>query len=277
MIRNSSELSIRKQCELLGFNRSSMYYDPKEPDAELIAYYEMLMSEIDRIHAEMPYIGSRKIKAKLNELGYKVGRKLVQHLMRQMCIYVIYPKENLSRNKYKEGIVPYLCRNINVTRPNQIWSVDITYIAMGKSHMYLAAIIDWYSRKLVGWNLSDSLEALSVVSAVRCACERYGCPEILNSDQGVQFTSTEYKALLKEYGIRQSMDGKSRWADNIMIERWFRSLKTENLYVNEYTNPRSLRKGIAEYIDQYNTQRPHEALNYAVPDDVYLSRIIEAA
>jgi len=271
MIRNDSELSIRKQCELLGFNRSSMYYDAKSPDEELIAYYEQLMQEIDRIHGDMPYAGSRKIRVKLNELGYKVGRKLVQSLMRQMCIYTIYPKENLSRNKYKEGIVPYLCRNINITKPNQVWSVDITYIAMGKNHMYLSAIIDWYSRKLVGWDLSDSLDSISVITAVRKACEIYGCPEILNSDQGSQFTSAEYKALLKELGIKQSMDGKSRWADNIMIERWFRSLKTENLYINEYSTPRSLRRGIAEYIEQYNTERPHEALGYRTPDDVYFS------
>ena len=269
MINKTSELSIRRQCELLNYNRSCYYYDGKTPDRGYITYMETLMHEIDHIHTEMPYLGYRRITAILRDRGYSIGKKRVRSLMRLMCIYAVYPKPNLSRNKYREGIVPYLCGNLNIIRPNQVWSIDITYISMGKGHMYLTAIIDWYSRKIVGWEMSDSMEVTSVIQAVRKACREHGTPEILNSDQGSQFTSREYKELLREYGIRQSMDGKSRWADNIMIERWFRSLKVEYIYVNEYPTPRSLLKGIAGYIKQYNTERPHEALDYETPDEVY--------
>ena len=158
-----------------------------------------------------------------------------------------------------------------VSFPNQVWSIDITYIKMPHSHMYLTAIIDWFSRKIMGWELSDTLDTAPVLDAVRNAVEHFGTPAILNSDQGSQFTSAEYKALLKSLGIRQSMDGKSRWADNIMIERWFRSLKTELIYINEFRSPRQLRQAIRQYVSDYNTLRPHEALDYAAPEDVYLS------
>jgi putative transposase len=162
-----------------------------------------------------------------------------------------------------------LLRNYTVRFPNQVWSIDITYIKVAHGHMYLTSIIDWYSRKIVGWKLSDTLSTEPVLDAVKEAVAEYGCPAILNSDQGSQFTSDAYKALLKGLHIRQSMDGKSRWADNIMIERWFRSLKVEYIYINEFPSPRALRIGIAAYIHGYNTIRPHEALDYATPDQVY--------
>ncbi|MFI3251030.1 MAG: IS3 family transposase, partial [Eubacteriales bacterium] len=152
---------------------------------------------------------------------------------------------------------------------NQAWSIDITYIKMDKSHQYLTAIVDWHSRYIVGWNLSETLDTSSVMQAVKEAVETHGKPEILNSDQGCQFTSNEYKNMLKDLEITQSMDGKARWADNIMIERWFRSLKVENIYTNEYLTPRSLRQGISAYIEQYNTVRPHEALGYKTPARVF--------
>lgn len=168
-------------------------------------------------------------------------------------------------------IVPYLLRNKAVSLPNQVWSIDITYIKMQHSHMYLTAIIDWYSRMIVGWNLSDTLDTGYVIQAVKDAVAAHGMPAILNSDQGCQFTSNAYKTLLRELHIRQSMDGKSRWADNVMIERWFRSLKTEGIYLNEYPNPRVLRKAISVYIQQYNTVRLHQALEYKTPESVYQS------
>ena len=155
--------------------------------------------------------------------------------------------------------------------PNQVWSIDITYIPMPHGYMYLTAIIDWYSRRIVGHYLSDSLDTESVIYAVREAVKECGIPAIINSDQGSQFTSDTYKQLLKDLGIRQSMDGKSRWADNIMIERWFRSLKTEQIYPNEYDSPRALRKLINDYVDTYNSLRPHEALDYKVPDEIFYS------
>ena len=157
---------------------------------------------------------------------FSVGRKLVRRLMQAMGLYVVYPKPNLSKRDFRESIVPYLLRNKGVDFPNQVWSIDITYIPIGRGHMYLTAIIDWFSRKLMGWTLSDTLDTAPVLDTVKEAVGRYGVPAIINSDQGCQFTSGEYKNLLRQYGIRQSMDGKSRWADNIMIERWFRSLKT---------------------------------------------------
>lgn len=227
------------------------------------------MARIDYWHTESAAWGTRKIRTLLRNDGYLVTRKTVQKYMREMAIYPIYPKPNLSKRNYKEGILPYLLRNYEVQFPNQVWSIDITYIKMKRRHMYLTAIIDWFSRKIVGWKLSDTLETGSVLETVHKAVENNGVPAIINSDQGSQFTSDEYKTLLQSLHIRQSMDGKSRWADNIMIERWFRSLKTEKIYIEEYTTERELRDCIAEFVDQYNNVRPHEALDYVTPSSVY--------
>ena len=227
------------------------------------------MARIDEIHTKHPYMGQRKIAKMLKDDGFNVGRKLVRSYMREMGIYPIYPKPNLSKRNFKEAIVPYLLRNMNIFMPNQVWAIDITFIRMQHGHMYLTAIIDWYSRKIVGWNLSDTLDTVHVIEAVQEAVEKYGVPGIINSDQGPQFTGNEYKALLKSLDIRQSMDGKSRWADNVMIERWFRSLKTEKIYIEEFCSPKELRAGIREYITDYNTVRPHESHDYATPDVIY--------
>ena len=269
MIRKKHKLSVRRQCELLKVPRCAVYTEPKKPDPKDVELRETIMKEIDVIHTKEPALGQRKILKLLRQKGFQIGRKLVRRLMQEMGIHTVYPKVNLSKRNFKESIVPYLLRNVSVQFPNQVWSIDITYIRMEHGHMYLAAIIDWFSRKIVGWDLSDTLDTSSVIRAVRNAVELYGTPAILNSDQGCQFTSTEYKNLLKELHIRQSMDGKSRWADNIMIERWFRSLKAERIYINEYHNPRALRSSIREYIDSYNGFRPHQALDYATPDQVY--------
>ena len=229
------------------------------------------MARLDFWHTQIPAMGVRKLVVKLREEGFAVGRKLIRRLMSEMGICAVYPKVNLSKRNFKETIVPYLLRNKTVSFPNQVWSIDITYIRMNRSHMYLTAIIDWHSRKIVGWNLSNTLGTEPVIAAVREAVSTYGTPGILNSDQGSQFTSSEYKKLLKGLRIQQSMDGKSRWADNIMIERWFRSLKTELIYINEFHCPRELRSAIRKYIDDYNTVRPHQALDYKTPEQVYTS------
>ena len=262
-------MSVRRQCELLGINRSSIYYEPVVPDEACLQMDEELMRRIDYWHTKCPYFGSRKILDKLRKEGYLVGRKKIRRLMYEMGITAIYPQTNLSKRNFKEAIVPYLLRNYTVNFPNQVWSIDITYIPMRHGHMYLTAIIDWCSRKIVGHHLSDTLDTSEVLHTVREAVVRHGIPSILNSDQGSQFTSDDYKKLLKILGIRQSMDGKSRWADNIMIERWFRSLKTEAIYPNEYTSPRELRLLINSYVRDYNTIRPHETLDYMVPDEAY--------
>lgn len=227
------------------------------------------MGRIDYWHTAMPFLGSRKLAKILQEEGLPVGRKLVRRLMCEMAIYAIYPKPNLSKRNFKEAVVPYLLRNKQVDFPNQVWSIDITYIKLHRAHMYLTAIIDWYSRKIVGWNLSDALDTAYVIQTVTAAIQENGLPCIINSDQGCQFTSSPYKRFLSENHIIQSMDGKSRWADNIMIERWFRSLKTEEIYLNEYASPKALRSAIRQYIETYNAKRPHEALEYATPSEVF--------
>jgi Transposase and inactivated derivatives len=270
-VRKSSDLSVRRQCELLGITRSTVYYEPKQADEAAASLKEEIMSRIDYWHTTMPYLGTRKIAVKLKEEGYSVGRKLVRSYMQEMGIHAVYPKVNTSKRNFKEAIVPYLLRNTLVCAPNQVWSIDITYIKLHRGHMYLTAIIDWYSRKIMGWELSDTLYTRPVLAAVKNAVDKYGTPGIINSDQGSQFTSDDYKQLLRKLDIRQSMDGKSRWADNIMIERWFRSLKCDKLYICEYRTPKELRQIVREYVTEYNTLRPHEALDYKTPEEAFSS------
>ena len=276
-IQRTNKLSVRRQCELLGMNRSSVYYTPKTPDEEARERKEKIMERIDWWSTQNPTWGARKIRQLLRTDGYLVSRKTVSKYMGEMGIYPIYPKANLSKRNFKEAIVPYLLRNFEAQLPNQAWSIDITYVKLNHRHMYLTAIIDWYSRKIVGWKLSDTLSTKAVLDAVREAVETHGTPAIINSDQGSQFTSDEYKALLKELHIRQSMDGRRRWADNIMIERWFRSLKTEKLYVEEFETERELKACIEDYISQYNTVRPHMALGYETPAVVFAASFSASA
>ena len=218
----------------------------------------------------MPYLGVRKLVQKLKkEDCISIGRKLVKRYINEMGIYCIFPKPNLSQSNRLHKKFPYLLKNMNIFMPNQVWAVDITYIKMGKSHMYLTAIIDWYSRYIVGWALSDSLDTAPVMEAIEKSISQYGTPAIINSDQGSQFTSVEYTSYLNEQKIRQSMDGKARWVDNVIIERWFRSLKCDNIYINEYHSPKELRQGIKAYILQYNYERPHQNLDYNYPAHVY--------
>jgi len=214
-------------------------------------------------------LGARKLKVFLAREGLLIGRKLVTRFTREMGIYPIYPKPNLSKPGKKHKKIPYLLRNMNIFLPNQVWAIDITYIPMGRSHMFLTAIIDWHSRMIMGFALSDTLDTAPALEAVRSAIERHGKPGIINSDMGPQFTSNEYKIYLKEEGVRQSMDGKGRFIDNIPIERWFRSLKTEYIYINEFPTPRSLRAGVKEYVESYNFERPHQSLGYRTPAAEY--------
>ena len=247
-------------------NRTSVYYTPAIADMER---EELIKSRLDYWHTKMCYLGVRRLKAKLNEDGIHIGRKLIRRYMEEMGIYCIYPKPNLSKRNQAHKVFPYLLRNISITAPNQVWAIDITYIKMGKSHMYLTAIIDWYSRYIVGWELSDTLDTVPVLAAVKSAIAAYGKPGIINSDQGCQFTSVDYTGFLQKEAINQSMDGKARWVDNVIIERWFRSLKCDNIYINEYQTPRALRAGITQYIIEYNTERPHQTFEYRTPHVVY--------
>lgn len=268
LVSKDEKLTVTRQCELLDVNRSSVYYTPAEPDRER---ENLIKNRLDYWHTKMPYLGVRKLRRKLQDEDHiKVGRKLIKRYMDEMGIYAVYPKPNLSKRNKEHKVYPYLLRNLDINRPNQVWAIDITYIRMGKSHMYLTAIIDWYSRYIVGWELSDTLDTAPVLAAVKNAIQRYGKPEIINSDQGSQFTSDDYTSYLKTANIKQSMDGKARWIDNVVIERWFRSLKTERIYTHEYLTPKALRNGIREYVQEYNTERPHETLGYLTPLAVYI-------
>jgi putative transposase len=287
----AARLSITRQCELLGITRTSMYRKKAEPDMER---EDRIKGRIDYWHTKMSYLGVRRLRDKLREddradeaaakengedyepMG--AGRKLIARYMTEMGIRTVYPKPSLSGRGKEHKVYPYLLRDKSFIRfPNQVWAIDITYIKMIHGHMYLTAIIDWRSRYIVGWALSDTLGAAPVVECVKAALERQGVPAIINSDQGSQFTSEEYTTLLREQRIRQSMDGKDRWVDNVIIERWFRSFKTEWLYVTELDSPRELRAGIAQYVDDYNSERPHQSLGYERPVGVYGGAFWEAA
>ena len=216
-----------------------------------------------------PSWGNRRITGRLNDIGYPIGRKLVRRYMQEMRIYAIYPKPNLSLPNKQHKIYPYLLRHLAIDRPNQVWSIDITYIPMGRSSMYLTAIIDWHSRYILSYELSDTLHVNSVLLCVQNAIARYGSPEILNSDQGSQFTSIAYTDLLKHHGIKISMDGKGRWADNIIIERFFRTLKYDEIYIYHHSTPRQLRAGINRFMKSYNEEHPHQAHHYKTPYEIY--------
>jgi putative transposase len=271
LVTKSEELTVKRQCELLDVNRSSVYYEPKKPTPEEILREEHIKSRLDYWHTKHCWMGSRKLVKKLTQDDgiTEIGRQLIRRYMQEMGIFAVYPKPDTSKPNKRHQKFPYLLRAKQIWLPNQVWAVDITYISLGRSHMYLTAIIDWYSRFIVGWALSDTLETAPVLEAMQQAIERYGVPAIINSDQGSQFTSGEYTQYLKSQGIRQSMDGKARWVDNVIIERWFRSLKQEEIYINEYRSPRELRLGIKEYIKTYNYERPHDSLENERPATVY--------
>jgi len=263
LVTKSEELTVKRQCELLNVNRSSVYYEPAKPTEKEIQREEHIKARLDYWHTEFCWMGSRNLVKKLRQDDKieGVGRQLVRRYMLDMGIFALYPRPDTSKSNKQHKKYPYLLRGKLIWLPNQVWAIDITYISLGRSHMYLTAIIDWYSRFIVGWSLSDTLETAPVLAALKEAIERYGIPAIINSDQGVQFTGVEYTEYLKSMGIRQSMDGKARWVDNVIIERWFRSLKTEEIYISSYQSPRELRIGIKEYIRKYNYERPHSSLN----------------
>ena len=279
LVAKDKEIPIKKQCELLELNRSGYYYEAKVKSESEREGEENIKRRIDYWHTKHPYMGSRKIadKLKKDDKIEGIGRKLVRRYMEELGIYAVYPKPNLSKPGKEHKKSPYLLRNKLIFLPNQVWAIDITYISYKNSHMYLTAIIDWHSRYIVGWALSDTLETAPVLEAVRQAIELYGCPAIINSDQGSQFTSDDYIRLLEENGVRQSMDGKARWIDNVIIERWFRSLKCENIYINEYNSPRELRRGISDYINDYNHHRPHQSLGNMRPVEIYESIFFKLA
>ena len=271
-----NNLSLTRQCRLLGLNRSSLYYRPKGVNKEDLA----LMRRIDEIYTERSTMGYRTIHARLKEEGWQVGHNKVHRLMQTMGIAAIYPKRRKKTTKAdkEHKVYPYALESfrndkgrIVVDRPNQVWSGDITYIPVKGGFMYLAAIIDWHSKALLAWRLSNTMDTDLVTGVLQDALTRYGTPEIFNSDQGSQYTSKEHTQLLKNHHVTISMNGKGRSIDNIAIERFFRTLKYEEVYINEYENVKELKQGIKSFIDYYNTKRYHSALGYEKPMDVYMT------
>lgn len=262
-----SEISIRRRCELLGLNRSTLYYEAKSPEIDDID----LLNVIRDIWQRYPFYGYRRITQELRGNGANVNRKRVQRLMVLAGIKAIYPGPNTSRRNKLHAIHPYLLRGIEIACPNQVWMVDITYLRMPQGFMYLVALIDVYSRYVVGWTLSNTLETESCVEAVKKALIT-ARPAIVNSDQGCQFTSDEWVNLMHAEGIKISMTGKGRCLDNVYIERFWRSFKREEFYLNEYGSVKELRGAIATYIEFYNHKRWHQSLGYGRPAEVYFGK-----
>jgi len=261
---NQPELSIRQQCDLVGLNRSSFYYQAAgESELNLT-----LMRLIDVQYTQTPFYGWPKMTVYLQQLGYPINHKRVQRLMQLMGLQAIYPKPRTSTPAPGHKIYPYLLRGLKITRPNQAWSADITYVPLPKGFMYLVAIIDWFSRYVLTWQLSNTLDSHFCIQALQQALQ-HGQPEIFNTDQGAQFTSQAFTQRLLDQNIRISMDGRGRALDNVFIERLWRSLKYENIYLNDYASVAELRAGLTQYFHFYNHERPHQSLDYRTPAAVY--------
>ena len=269
MISRYHPLPLTRQSQLLELSRSSLYYEAapiSDRDLEL-------MRAIDELHMKHPFMGSRSIRDQLQDKGYQVGRQHVSTLMKKMGIAALYKKPRLSKPHPDHKIYPYLLRGMEFTRANHVWAADITYLPMARGFCYLVAIMDWASRKVLAWRLSNTLDASFCVEAVQEAIARYGVPDIFNTDQGSQFTSDAFIGILESYGISISMDGKGRWMDNVFIERLWWSVKYQDVYLKAYGSIAEARKGLREYFEFYNTQRRHQSLDRRTPDDVYWSTL----
>ena len=273
--KEHAELSVRQQCELLGVSRSGLYYRRREEREENRQLKELLVRE----HLNAPIYGGRKLVKVACRASYKVGRKRVTRLMRELNIKALMPRrrQGLSQGDDQARKYPYLLRGMEITHANQVWTTDITYVRLGKGFVYVTALIDVYSRYIVGWSLSTSLETVFCVETFRRAMVRHGTPEIVNTDQGSQYTSGEYVKALEQAEVRLSMDGKGRVFDNILIERFWRTLKYEEVYLRRYESVRDARESIAEYMAFYNQRRLHQHLGYRTPAEVYEAQESEVA
>ncbi len=267
MIDREHPLPVTAQCQLLQLPRSSAYYrsEPVSP-ADLA-----LMRRIDELHLEYPFAGSRMLRDMLRQEGTAVGRRHVRTLMRKMGVEALYRKPNTSRRNGRAGVFPYLLRDLTITRPNYVWAADITYIPMKRGFVYLFAVLDWATRRVLSWRLSNTLSTDFCIEAVQEAIARYGKPEIFNTDQGCQFTSSPFVELLKQHGIRQSMDGKGCWRDNVFVERLWRTIKYDEVYLHAYESVSQARAGLDRFLTFYNTSRPHSSLDGKTPDQVYFN------
>ena len=263
--RKPGELSIRRQCELLGIARSGVYRPPVPANDNDLA----LMRRIDELFTAWPFLGSRRMTAMLRAEGHAVNRKRVQRLMRKMGIAALGPKPRTTKPAPGHKIFPYLLRGLAIERPNQVWCADITYIPIGRGFLYLVAIMDWASRAVLSWRMSNTMDTSFCVAALEEALARFGQPDIFNTDQGSQFTSAAFTGVLIAAGMRISMDGRGRWMDNVFIERLWRSLKYEDIYLKGYADGREAYSGIAAWFAFYNTWRPHQALGNRTPMAVW--------
>ena len=273
MIDRSHALPLSRQAEELGISRSSLYYQPQPVPAADLA----LMRRMDELHLEFPFAGSRMLRDLLVAEGFTVGRPHVSTLMMRMGVEAIYSKPNTSKPAPGHTVYPYLLRKLPVTRPNQVWAMDITYIPMARGFVYLAAVVDWFSRKVLAWQLSITLEAAFCIEALEEALARHGRPEIFNTDQGSQFTSSGFTDVLVKNGIAISMDGKGAWRDNVFVERLWRSIKYEEVYLRAYDTVSEARASLGRYLTFYNGRRPHSSLDRQTPDQAYFTRLPQFA
>jgi len=269
MIDRNHELSLTKQAALLGLSRGSIYYEPVAVSAEDLA----LMRRIDELHLQFPFAGSRMLRGLLAAEGSKLGRRHVTTLMRRIGIEAIFRRPNTSKPAPGHRIYPYLLRGLTIDRPNHVWAIDITYIPMARGFVYLAAVMDWFARRILAWRLSNTMEATFCIDAVEEALAKYGPPRIFNSDQGSQFTGAQFTGLLTNNSIEISMDGKGAWRDNVFVERFWRTIKYEEVYLHGYDSVGEARQSIGRYLEFYNARRPHTALDQRTPDQAYFERL----
>jgi putative transposase len=269
MIDAEHALAITRQAELLELSRASVYYLPRATPPSDLA----LMRRIDELHLNHPFAGSRMLRDLLRQEGFSVGRKHVATLMRTMGIEALYRRPNTSRRHAAHPIYPYLLHERVIERPNEVWAMDITYIPMRRGFVYLAAVLDWATRRVLAWRVSISMNTDFCIEAVEEALAKHGKPEIFNTDQGSQFTSSEFTGLLKQNGIAISMDGKGAWRDNVFVERLWKTIKYEEVYLHAYDTVSDAKAGLARYIDFYNRRRPHRALDGMTPDAVYFDSL----
>lgn len=260
-----------RRCQLLAVPRSTAYYAPTPVSAQDLT----LMRLIDEIHLQSPFYGSRRVRDELLDRGEAVSRKRVQRLMRLIGLQALYPRRRTSQPGQGHRIYPYLLRDLVIDRADHVWATDITYIPMAKGFMYLVAIIDWYSRRVLSWRVSNTLDTGFCIEALEEALQRFGAPQIFNTDQGAQFTSEAFTAVLRQHGVAISMDGKGRWMDNVFVERLWRSVKYEDVYLHAYETPAELRAGLTRYFEFYNARRRHSTLDRGTPDAVYFERVVD--
>jgi len=265
MIDPTHKLPVVRQATLLDLSRAFLYYRPQSvSEADLV-----LMRRIDEIHLDHPFAGARMLRDMLRREGYEIGRKHVATLMKRIGIEALYRRPNTSKPNLAHRIYPYLLRDLAIDRPNQVWAMDITYIPMARGFVYLSAVMDWASRRVLAWRLSNTMTPDASIEALEEAIVKYGTPEIMNTDQGSQFTSADFIGVLDTNQIRISMDGKGCWRDNVFVERLWKSIKYENVYLHAYEGVSQAKAGIGKYLTFYNEQRPHSSLDGRTPDDVY--------